>query len=108
MFDWLSTKIDNLWTALTAWISGIWTDFSNFMSDLPVNLLESVLNAVSSIFTSIPMPSFLTVGMGSMFNSLPSSVLYFLTESGFFQCLLIFGSGVAFRMLRKLLTLGQW
>jgi hypothetical protein len=108
MFDWLATKIDNLWLVLIAFFSGIWTDFYNFISDLPIVVVESILNAISSLFASISAPSFLTTGLSTLFQTLPSSVTYFLVETGFFQGLAIYGSGFAFRMLRKVFTLGQW
>lgn len=108
MFDWLSTKIDNLWKAFSAFFTGLWTDFYNFISDLPATILESILNAVTSIFAAIPAPSFLTSGVSVLFQSMPSSVSYFLVQTGFFHGLTIFGVGVTFRLLRKLFTLGQW
>ena len=98
MFDWLIQKLDSLWK-----------DFVAFITDLPVDIVSSILNAVASIFESIPVPSFVTdVGLSSIFNSLPSGVVYFLIQSAFVQAFSILGLGFTFRMLRKLFTLGQW
>ena len=108
MFDWLAEKIDKSLVFIREFFSGIWNDFYNFISELPAVILEQILNALSAIFTSISAPSFLQSGLTSLFSSLPDSVIYFLTQAGFFQGLAIFGTGVTFRLTRKLLTLGQW
>lgn len=108
MFDWLSTKIDNLWAAFVAFFVGIWEDFYNFITELPAVVLESFLNAIFSLFSTLSLPDFLINGLSGLFDALDSSVLYFLNEMGFFQGLAIFGTGVTYRLIRKLLTLGQW
>lgn len=108
MFDWLSTKLDNLWKAFIEFFANIWKAFTEFVLDLPAQILELILNAISSLVSSIPVPSFLQNGASVLFANLDSSVLFFLNISGLFQGLAIFGSGVAFRLLRKIFTLGQW
>ena len=97
MFDSLIQKFDK-----------IWADFVNFMTDLPVTIVESILSVLASIFESIPIPSFASDGLSGIFNSLSPGVIYFLTQSGFVQAFSILGVGFGFRMLRKLFTLGQW
>lgn len=130
MLDWLSTKIDNLWqfcrafllsgltrfvdylqnlwAAIKAFFVGLWTDTFNFLTELPVLIFEMFLNGISGLFSALSVPAFLQSGAGVLFNNLHPAVLYFLTVSGFFQGLAIFGAGVAFRLLRKIFTLGQW
>jgi hypothetical protein len=108
MFDWLSTKIDNLWAAFVAFFFALWEDFYNFITEFPAVVLESFLNAISSLFSALSPPDFLANGLSGLVDGLDSSVLYFLNETGFFQGLVIYGSGFTFRILRKIFTLGQW
>lgn len=91
------------------WFSGIFVDFMEFVSDIPVKVLGGILDGVIYVLSAIPVPSFVTdYGLQSLFNVLPSSVLYFVQFFGIPQALGVMGLGVAFRLTRKAFTLGQW
>jgi hypothetical protein len=105
MTEWLS----GWWNTVVAWVSDLWTDLTEFFSDLPKEILEGILDALASLIESIPVPALVqNNSLGDAFSALPSSVQYFLGQSGLVQALAIVASGFAFRMTRKLLTLFQW
>ncbi len=98
--DWFDSLID--------WIKQFFTGLVDFFLDLPVILLEGILGAISSLISSIPVPDFASSGFQTVISSFPTSVLWAMSVTGIPECLAIIGTGVAFRLTRKLFTLGQW
>lgn len=94
--------------AFIAWLKALWGDFVEFLSDLPLMILDGFLSALATIITAIPVPDFVDEGLGSLLADLPQSILYFLDKSGFPEAIALVGAGVAFRLLRKAVTLFQW
>lgn len=91
------------------WFTGLFKDFMAFVLDIPLKILQGFLDGVVYLVNSIPAPSFLTqYSLQTLFSHLPDSVLYFVSLFGIPQALGILGLGVAFRLLRKAMTLGQW
>lgn len=91
------------------WIGGIFVDFMNFILDLPLVILTGFLDGVIYLLNKLPVPEFLSqYSLQTLFNSLPDTVLYFVGLFGIPQAIGILGLGVAFRLTRKALTLGQW
>jgi len=91
------------------WFGGLFKDFMAFILDIPVKILEGILDGVVYLVNKIPAPEFLTqYSLQALFNQLPDTVLYFVSLFGIPQALAILGLGVAFRLTRKALTLGQW
>lgn len=80
----------------------------DFVTDLFISVLGLVLDAVVAMIASIPMPGWLTGGLGSTFGAMDSGVLYIVSACGIPAALAIVGGGYAFRMLRKIFTLFQW
>lgn len=95
--EWLLKLIAKLFTA-------VW----DFLSDIFVSILEGVVNAFVSLIASIPMPGWLTGGLGGVFGQMDSGILYIVSACGVPAALAIIGGGYAFRMLRKIFTLFQW
>lgn len=95
--EWLLKLIAKLFTA-------VW----DFVSDLFVSILSSVLDAFTALIAAIPMPPWLTGGLGQTFGSMDSGVLYVVSQCGIPAALAIIGAGYAFRILRKIFTLFQW
>ncbi|BEP55222.1 hypothetical protein GmRootV118_24660 [Variovorax sp. V118] len=95
--DWLLKLIEKLFLA-------VW----NFLTDIFVSLLGEVLDAFVSLIASIPMPGWLTGGLGGVFGSMDGGVIWVVTQCGIPGALAIIGGGYAFRMLRKIFTLFQW
>ena len=91
---------------MTEWVKGIFAEFVQFLSDLPVMIMDGILSAVAAIFEALPAPDFLT---GSQLNTwIPDDIKYFLVMSSVPESLAIIGSGVSFYILRKIITLGKW
>ena len=104
MFDWVASAYDDLIT----WMLEIFNAVIDFFVELPIKILDGVLDAIASIFNAIPVPDFLSNGLGVMINGIDPAVIYFLSKSGFVEALAILGVGISFRLTRKLFTLGQW
>lgn len=106
--DWLAAKID----AALGYIAGLVAELVGalfaMLSDAAVAVLELFLNGVEAVVGSLPVPSLLTGGLQGYLNGIDPAVLYFLSQSGFSAGMALVGAGFAFRMLRKLFTLGQW
>lgn len=94
-----------LLSLVKALLEPIW----NWITDLFISLAEMVLTAFAAIIKAIPAPSFLSSnGLGAAFAQIPSEVWYFASHFKFGPCLAVLGAAVAFRLTRKLVTLGQW
>ena len=106
--QWLSDKID----AALAWIANLLQDIFYSLFDLVIDIvtyvLQAVLGAVVFIQNTLPAPAFLDTGLQGMFTGIEPSILYFLGQSGFTDAVALLGAGFAVRMVRKLVTLGQW
>lgn len=98
------------WIArLFEWFGGLFKDLMAFLLDLPLKILQGILDGVLYLLGQLPAPDFLTqYSLQTLFSALPQSALYFVGLFGIPQALAILGLGVAFRLLRKALTLGQW
>lgn len=95
--DWLRRQIVALWEALLGLIA-----------DTFYWVVEQVMDLFASIVEAIPVPDFLSSGLGGLFAPLPPEMLYFVDLFNVPQGLAMIGAGVAFRLGRKLFTLGQW
>jgi|LSQX01.2.fsa_nt_gb hypothetical protein len=87
----------------------LWDDFIEWMLDFPIWLLSVVLDAIATVIEAINPPSFMSGG--GLSGALGPTAQYigsFLAQSGFAEAFGILGIGLAFRLTRKLVTLGQW
>lgn len=96
------------WEAFVAWIKALWTDFVEFLTELPLLVLDAILSALAAAITAIPVPDFVDDGLGAMLNDVDPSIIYFLAKSGLPEGFAILGAGVAFHLLRNVVTLFQW
>lgn len=99
--------------AFTTWllslITGLFSAVWDFVSDIFVSLLSAVLTALAALITAIPAPSFVSqYSMTTLINMLPSNVLYFIAPLQLTTAFTLLAAGFAFRMARKIFTLGQW
>lgn len=97
IWDWLGQKLTQLWT-----------DFQQWAIEFVAWIADSVLSVVASAVEAIDTPEFLDNGLASVIGALPNDVVYFLGQSGFGAAIALVGAGVAFRIVRKIVTLGQW
>lgn len=105
MNDWLLKLTDWILDTLTKTFDA----FKDFLYDIFMWCVHLVFDAISSLISSIPVPDFLnSVSISSLINQLPSFALYVVSAMSIPQAFLILLSGVSFRLLRKLFTLGQW
>lgn len=97
-----------------AWLTldfykGIWDDFVEFLSDLPITILKGILDAVAGILELLPAPSFLSSGgLGDALGPAMPYIGYFLERSGFGEAVGLITLAVVFRLTRKAVTLGRW
>lgn len=94
---WLLTLVREAFTALFSLIQ-----------DVFVWCCELLLNAILAGLQQIGVPSFMAGGLSSVFSGLSGGVIWFCTQAGVPQALVIIGAGYGFRILRKIFTLGQW
>ena len=104
MISWLS----NAYGDLIAWFKAILQAIFDFFRDIGILVLELFLEGLSLLITSIPVPEFLSNGLGSYLNNVDPAILYFLGKSGLTESFALLAAGLTFRLLRKLFTLGQW
>ena len=104
MFSW----VQELWDGFVSWFSELWNSIVEFFTDLPLVILDSFLSAIAAVLEAIPVPDFLQTGLSGFLAGIDPSVLYFLDRSGFDSAIAILGTGVMFRLTRKLVTLGRW
>lgn len=98
--DWFDSLID--------WLGALFQDFIEFVYDLPVFLIENVVGLIVDLIVEIPVPEFLENGLSDYVSDFPDLVLWAMDITSVDDALLVVASGVSFRLLRKLFTLGQW
>jgi len=97
--------LDWLWSAIKAVFAALW----DFVTDLFVALVGALFDLFAWIIQHIPVPEFLaSASLSGLFANVDPSILYFVHFFNLPACLGLIGAGVAFRLLRKALTLGQW
>ncbi len=96
--DWLRDQLATLWTALVA-----------LMQDMIVFMVEGFLSLISAIVNAIPVPDFLseTTICGLLSQAGPTAA-WVMENFHIAEGMTLVTSALAFRMLRKLLTLFQW
>ena len=96
-----------------AWLIGLVKDiikaFWDLVTDIIINVLELLLNAVVAVLGALPEPCCLDTGsLQVLFNAIPPDALYFTSKLMLSQCFAILACGVIFRLARKAITLFQW
>lgn len=98
------------WVArIFEWFKGMFVDFMEFITDLPLVILRGFLDGVLFLLESIPVPDFLAgASLQTLFNALHPDLQYFVSFFGIHFALGALGAGLVFRLTRKAFTLGQW
>lgn len=109
MLDWLYAWL----TEFVMWLFGLvkagFLALRDLLRDSVVWVLDQVFGAVAGIIEAIPLPDFVgTYSAGGLLGGLPDTVLWFVNVFGIGDALILIGSAFAFRLMRKLVTLGQW
>ena len=103
------TWLQNWWAEFLQTIADYWQNVQDFLLDIPKLIFEGVLGALASVIEALPVPDFVqTNGLAVAVGALGNDIQYLLAVSGFAVGLGILGSGFAFRLLRKAVTLFQW
>lgn len=100
--------LDDLTNWLRETLEGLLAALLEALQSFALFVVEMVMQVFATIVEAIPVPDFLANGLGGMFSFLPPEILYFVDLFNIPEGLALVGAGVAFRLLRKLLTLGQW
>lgn len=87
---------------------GLWDDFTSFISELPALLLKQVLDFIASLIEALDPPSFMQHSLGDSLSPTMNYIGFAVAQSGLSEAMGILAAGVAFRLLRKIATLGQW
>jgi hypothetical protein len=98
---------------LTNWIgrqlTALFEAIVEFFGDLLVLLVESVLNLFAMAVEAIPVPDWVTTNsIGAFLNNGGDTLMWAVGTFKIGEGLALIGLGFGFRLLRKLLTLGQW
>lgn len=81
----------------------------DLLKDILLWLVENVLTGVGDLLELIPDPCCVPVNwVGDLIAKMPPFAIYVVSQIDFKSALTIIGCGVAFRLLRKLVTLFQW
>lgn len=98
---------------LTNWFKeqfqALWNAFKDFLGDLLVTLISGLEHLFLAALNAIGVPSFLTTyNLGTLLGQAGTTAIWLAGVLRLGDCLVVISAGVAFRLLRKLLTLGQW
>jgi hypothetical protein len=93
-----------LWSLVVAVFVAVW----DFVQDAFIAVLDGLVQAFVFIVGSIPIPGWLSGGLGGVWAGLDGGVMWVSTQCGVPQALAIVGAGYAFRLTRKFFTLFQW
>lgn len=95
-----------LWSLVKAAVTQLFV----LLSDVFNVLFDMVLGALAVVISALPSPSFMSQSnaLGSLLSGLPSFTLYVIGQLHIPEAFAVVGAGVAFRLARKLATLGQW
>lgn len=80
----------------------------DLVTDLFINAFDLVVSAFAALVAAIPVPDWLSGGLGSAWSGMDGGVIWIATQCGVPMALGIVGAGYAFRFLRKVVTLFQW
>lgn len=96
----------------TAWlvslVKEVFTAAWAFLTDIFIACFKLLVDALVAVISAIPLPEFVTGGLGALWGALDGGIMYMATQIGVPQALAIIGAGYAFRLTRKFLTLFQW
>lgn len=104
LFGWLEKFVAWIWDVLVAAFGALW----DLLYELAVSVVGGVLDAVVALVGAIPVPDFLSGGLGGIFAGLDGAVLWGVTALGIPEGLAMLGAAVGVRLVRKFATLFQW
>lgn len=106
--------MDGWLSSITGWLlelfKSAFTSLYNLIHDLILWPFVEILQFIATTINGFTPPAFMASGnnFGQLLGGLPSFALFVVNQMQFDVAFGIVGAGVAFRLLRKLFTLGQW
>ena len=94
-----------MFESIGEFFKGIFTELINFLTELPILVLQGILGAIATVIEAIPAPDIITT---SITDYIHEDIAWFLVMSNFPAGLAIIGTGITFYFLRRILTLGIW
>lgn len=102
---WLDDLTEWLWNLVAESFGALW----ELVVDALLYAVEVILDVGASIIEAIPVPEFLeSMSLCALFSAAGPTVGWALQTFNVGESLGIIAGGYAFRLLRKLITLGQW
>ncbi|MBS4051694.1 MAG: hypothetical protein KGZ69_10885, partial [Methylomonas sp.] len=120
--SWLMDVISAAFDALVGWLTLIFTSLKNAIFDFPVLIFEKIVQAITFVvnqFLGSVEYCFLAFGGAGALQgrfdaliSLPDGIgqtfCFLLANTGVANALSCISAAVAFRLTRKIITLGHW
>jgi hypothetical protein len=107
-WSWLTDYFELWWVAIKDFIAYVFSEVSEFIQWIAVEIVDAVLGGFAFLVESIPSPDFLSAGIAPYIDAIDPAITYFLVRSSVPEALGIIALGFGFRMSRKVLTLFQW
>ena len=100
-------------TKFTSWLGSAVASVVNAVRDIAKDFVVWLVKAVMDLFlmavAAIGVPGFLAdYSLGSILSHISPALGFFVQQLKIGTALTMIGAGYGFRLLRKLLTLGQW
>lgn len=96
--DWIRRQVERFWNAIV-----------EFFNDLIILAIKAILELVVMAFERLPVPDFMQqYSIGSLLGNAGSTVGWFVQTFRIGECLAVIALGIAFKITRKILTLGKW
>ncbi|ACY33053.1 hypothetical protein [Comamonas thiooxydans] len=96
----------------TEWLLGlvakVFSSLWDFVEDAAIAVFDGVVSGFVSLLTAIPVPEWVQGGLSSVWGGMDSAVLFYASQAGIPQALMVVGAGYSFRFMRKVVTLFQW
>ena len=93
-----------LWSLVVKLFGALWA----FIKDIAVEVFDLLVSAFVVLIAAIPVPGWMSSGLGSFWSGMDSGVVYLVSQAGVPEALALIGGGYAFRFARKVATLFQW
>lgn len=93
-----------LWDLVVKLFGALWS----FIKDIAVEIFDLLVSAFVVLVAAIPVPDWMSSGLGSFWGGMDSGVVYLVSQAGVPEALALIGGGYAFRFARKVVTLFQW
>jgi hypothetical protein len=100
--------LSDMYLSYIGFLGALIIDIKEIFQDMFVWAIDLFLTSLALNISNTPVPEFLSNGIGYYFQSLDSSILYFLDMSGIIPAFSLLGAGATFRLTRKILTMGIW